>query len=284
MPQAWKCCPLGAYIRWNSLVRDFPQKAFVLRWRRDATIKRKEAQVGPSHHLPRRALPRDRGTEKLLELPQKRGRPPDPEDDAEEGAEAAEKGELDPYRLLDAVQFSLKLRQVEEYSDALDIANRILHPAFDDPPPRDRSSDPSRPKIERSKVKLGMVGMALERRTFAQEMLEDAVESIHGYTDSSPVVGEEIQGMLCDIMKRDGSLRRVHFPSSTLHYGRYDSVNKAICFIWGIWLVCGPTMAAMKYFLEKTYSFTTDFGNEASTGLLPDILDAFVLVDRARVS
>jgi hypothetical protein len=135
----------------------------VLRWRRESAIQTVPV-VRPNRPRPgplERECALQPGTEKLLELPQKR-RQLQSAIEVEEEDEAALLGK-DPYKLLDAVSFSLKLRQVAEYSDALDDASRILHPSFD-PPPRDRSADPSRRGVDRAKVKLDMVGLAIDRR------------------------------------------------------------------------------------------------------------------------
>ena len=102
---------------------------------------------------------------------------------------------MDPIRALDAIGFSLKLRQAAEFSEALGEAHIFNWTADFDPPARDRSKDPSRREIDRAKVRADVVGMAVERRIFAKEVADDNIESIRCYSDGSPVTGAEIQGI-----------------------------------------------------------------------------------------
>ena len=53
------------------------------------------------------------------------------------------------------------------------------------------------------------------------------VRSIHLYSDSSPVTGEEFQGMLIDVCEHDGDHRRVTLPGASLFYGTFSVVQKS---------------------------------------------------------
>ena len=276
LPMQLSSVRLGARIKWDKLVRDVPPKSAVDRWRREAAKSALVDRLNAHPVAPGAAEP-EREFRALLALPPlKRRQVGQPQGQQVPDDEESELGNLDPVRLLDAVSFSLKLRQVQEYSDALDDADRILNPSFEERPARDRSGDASRSTVLRAKVRVDAVGMSLGRRQFDQDRLDDSVQSIHGYTDSSPVTGAEFQGMLVDIVKYDESVRRVPLPASTLHYGRCDAVNKAMCFVWGVWLLFGPTRENMLYFRSKMRSFTTDFGTEAGCPMLPNVLDAFL--------
>ena len=129
--------------------------------------------------------------------------------------------------------------------------------------------------LDRAKAKVDVVGMLLERRIFAQEVAGDSIESIHCYSDGSPVVGAELQGMLADVVHRDRSIRKITMPGSTLHYGHCDAINKCLAFLWAVWLVAGPGPTTVRTFVWLVRSFTTDFGIEMGIVLCPDVLDAF---------
>ena len=264
---------LGRRIDWDSLVHSQPPRASVERWRRESGISRLPARAQPQH--PAEALsPADAAA---LELPRTfartdampkaaprtlRGKPLKPEQDA--------------MKMLDALAFSLKLRQRAELSDALDEAHRYNCEGDEEPEPRDRSHDPAKSTIDRAKAKADLVGALIERRLFAAEVAADDIESIHCFSDGSPVVGSEIQGMIAEVVHRDHSVREITLPGSTLHYGKCDAVNKCVVFLWALWLVVGPLRTMMEIFIEKTLSFTTDGGVEIGLVLTPDILGAFM--------
>jgi len=123
---------------------------------------------------------------------------------------------------------------------------------------------------------MDIVGMALERRMWAQEVKDDCVEAVNVYSDASPVTGAEIQGMIVDVVHRAGTVRRVTLPGATLQYGRTDAINKAMAFVWAVFLCFGPFHYTMQFFFDHVRSFTTDFGNEMKTVELPLVLPAFL--------
>ena len=223
--QVWKALPLGRRIAWKDFVPLEPPQSAVNRWRRDSGIN----AVRLPNQVAARGAP-DNATRKLLALPAKRG-PPD--DDAPEAPpRGARAGDLDPIERVDAISFSLKLRAVQEFSAAIQDADRYNRDDYEEPPPRE-GIDPVRSHIERMKVHLDAVGMALERRIWAPQRAGDSVIAINCYSDSSPVVGAEIQGMICDVMLTNNRMRRVTLPPSTVHYAHADMINKAMCFVWG---------------------------------------------------
>ena len=80
------------------------------------------------------------------------------------------------------------------------------------------------------------------------------------FTDSSPVTGEEFQGMIADIVFKNGSLRRLTLPDASLGYCNFDAVSKAVSLLWASWLVAGPSERRMRFFLGKVQSIVTDGG------------------------
>ena len=268
-PFDWKRVEVGRRMKWDDFIFAMPPKSFVVRWRKDSGINRRRTRpeaAEPSVQVQRRPL---------LELPPKKVRK-GANTSPEVAAGPNPRDSMDPIKMVDAVSCSLKLRQVEEFSDALDDATRYNHSGDDDPPVRDRTADPSRTTIERAKARLDTVGMNIERRIFAEEMAEDSIEAISCYSDASPVVGAEIQGMLVDFIHRDGSVRKTTLPGSTLQYSKCDAINKTLAFVWAAWLVCGPLLAGLEYFFSHVISMTTDFGVESHTLSVPWVLPAFM--------
>ena len=180
---------------------------------------------------------------------------------------------LDPIRIIQALLFARHLRCFAEFSSALDDAISYENP---DCEARSSSSDPSTASLFRGLERLDVVCMLLRRRQFKSWRLNDALRCINIYTDASPVTGEEFQGIVCDVLKRDGSSVRITLPTTSLFYGLANAVNKTIAMLWGIFLVVGPVAADLRYFLSKVVAVTTDGGIEIGTILMPDIVDAFL--------
>ena len=274
LPAQLRHVPLTNPMRWENVFINAPCRADINYWRRKAGVsKRRTPEVAP-----RDQEPVSKGARAALRLPRNIDlsgydsdayAPP-------AAAGAQRKRKMDPIRALDAISFSLKLKQVAEFSDALDDAHVFNWRADHDPPPRDRSNDPGRTEINRAKGRADAVGMLVERRIWQQEVAEDNVESIHCFSDGSPVVGAELQGMIAEVVHRDRTVRKITLPGSTLHYGHCDAINKTIAFLWALWLVCGPLQSSLDYFLDHVRSFTTDGGIELGTALCPYVLPAFM--------
>jgi len=78
-------------------------------------------------------------------------------------------------------------------------------------------------------------------------MAIDSLEAVTLQSDASPVVGAELQGMIVEFIHKDGSIRRVTVPGSTLSYGHFDMVHKGVALVWGVWLICGPELRHLHY-------------------------------------
>jgi len=208
--------------------------------------------------------------EVLLELP-KRSR-------GHEGASHADdisrsKRDLDPLKMLRALAFSQYLKTPKTFSLAMGAAHAIDNPLA---APRDPTRDPSRSSLERALCRMDIVDILVERRHFHADRIFDRIDFIGFYSDSSPVTGEEIQGMLLDVILKDETHRRVTLPGASLPYGLFGSIMKSVTLLWACWLVAGPFFEHMSYFYSKCRCITTDGGAEIKTLDLPDVLKAFL--------
>ena len=273
LPKVIRRVSLGKRIAWQNLVPDQPVKSAVNYWRRQSQIGRRVVSVGP--RLPDRND--DLATKVVLRLPTTRSATGYASEGFEGPRQAlpGRKRELDPIRALDAVDFSLKLKQRAEFTDALDKAHVFNWKQDFDPPPRDSSDDPNKSDLDRAKAKADVVGMLIERRIFEHEVLQNDIASIHCFSDGSPVVGAELQGMIAEIVHHDRSVHKITLPGSTLHYGHGDAINKCMAFLWALFLVIGPIWTLMRIFTDHVESFTTDGGIELGIAQCPDILEAF---------
>ena len=265
--------PLSKRMTRFDFVPGFPEMSAVRRWRNDLGIRR------APNRRPRReemeAVPEDVVTKIMTELPV--GADQEEFVGSTRGATPSRlQDRWDPMKLINAVAFSLKLKDVNEFSDAIQESN--IYQADPDltPPERDPTEDCSRPSIVRAKCKLDMVGMQLDRRRFHAEVAAGDLDAINVFTDGSPVVGQEIQGMVADFVKKDGSVRRVILPGATLAYGHFDSRNKTMCLLHALWLICGPDEYHLQVACGKVSSLTTDFGIEMSTSDMPDCVAAYM--------
>ena len=81
-------------------------------------------------------------------------------------------------------------------------------------------TDPGSSTFERAAARLDALDLLLERRRWAADRECDLVRSVTLYSDSSPVTGEELQGMVMDIMKHDNNAvlrcRAPACPTATL--------------------------------------------------------------------
>lgn len=265
--------PLTLRTRPDSLVADFPPIASVMRWRRNLGVRRAPARVRGAEPAVDLQAVKDRI---MLELPPS-GVQLQVGGSAPSGNRPAKLDKrCDPLKTLNAVAFSLHLRNVEEFSDALQDAALYDADPAGTPPERDRRSDHSRRNIERNKAKLDIVGMLVQQRKFHAEVAAGELDCINVYSDGSPVVGKELQGMVCDFCYKDGRVRRVVLPGASLDYGHFDAQNKTLCLVHAIWLICGPDAYHMEAAFGLISSLTTDFGIEIRTADMPNCIKAYL--------
>ena len=130
--------------------------------------------------------------------------------------------------------------------------------------------------MDKALARADVVAMFLQRRQFKKLRQEDSVRSISIYSDGSPVVGAELQGMIIDVNFYDNTTEQFTLPGSTLAYGFSDSMSKSVALLHALWLVAGPTEDDLRWACSKVMSFTTDFGVEMHLLEAPDIIEAYL--------
>ena len=113
--------------------------------------------------------------------------------------------EQDPIKLVDALGVLQHLRGPTMFSELLDDAGEYLA-ANDSLIVRRRDEDPARSSLQRALSRADIVALNLERRRFHHWQQHDLIKSLHLFSDASPVVGHELQGMLIDVVLRDRSV------------------------------------------------------------------------------
>ena len=160
------------------------------------------------------------------------------------------------------------------FSAAMNAANRFDHPDSD-MDSRDDKADPRRTGLDNTVRKLDVMDLLLFRRKLHADAAHDMIVAINLYSDSSPVSGSEIQGMLMDIHRRNDDNERIELPGGNLSYGQFDAVSKSMCLLHALWLVAGPDAQTIRYCLRKVASITTDHGTEMHTLEMRDVVDAY---------
>ena len=187
------------------------------------------------------------------------------------------RAEIDPVRVIRAINVAQNLRQPALFQEVLEGRVDYLGMEASDIDIRhDYTLDPTRRTMDYALARADVVSMNLQRRQFHQWRKEDRVRSINVYSDASPVVGAELQGMIIDVNMSDGPRERIVLPGSTLAYGFASSMNKGIAMVHALWLVGGPSADDLRWICGKVRSFTTDFGVEMHLLEAPDMVDAFM--------
>ena len=180
--------------------------------------------------------------------------------------------------MINATFFRRRLRSGRDFTEAADDAWRFQHPESDDEEAeRDATFDPRRSSLERSMAKVDILDMLLLRRLFHALCQFDLLFSVNIWSDSSPNSGEELQGMVMDIMLVDGTHERIALPAASLVYGMFDSVSKTMAIVHAIWMIAGPDHATIAYVCSKVMSVTTDFGTEIHTLEMVDVTRAYCM-------
>ena len=186
------------------------------------------------------------------------------------------RAEVDPVRKLRAINVAQHLRQPALFQQVLEGAIDYLGMEEGNEIEHDYRLDPSRGTMDKSLARAVVVAMNLQRRLFRLWRRDDLIRSINIYSDASPVVGAELQGMLIDVNFKDNSSRRLTLPGSTLAYGFAGSTSKSVALVHALWLVGGPRADDTRWLCSMVRSMTTDFGVEMHLLEAPDIIDAFV--------
>ena len=185
--------------------------------------------------------------------------------------------QADPVRLIEAINVAQHLRQPDLFRTVLEgcmdylgleESNHAIAHDFD--------LDPSRSTMDKALARADVVAMNIQRRQFHAWREADAIRSVNIYSDASPVVGAELQGMVIDINLNDGTTERMILPGSTLAYGFTGSLSKSVALLHALWLVAGPTAEDVRWLNTKVRSMTTDFGVEMHLLEAPDLVDAYM--------
>ena len=193
LPRLVRSVPIALRMAWSELLPGHPSKAVVEKWKTERAIRRRRKATDATSTETDQAA----WENKLLELP-----PGAEEQDGPPVDARTNRGfkKFDPIQLLDALCFCRHLRSLWDFSDALDDAWGYGN-GDDLDKPRDKSKDPKRSLLLRSQGRVDTISMLMSRRYFEADRLLDLIRAICIYTDSSPVTGAELQGMIIDIWK-----------------------------------------------------------------------------------
>ena len=199
---------VAIYRRWAdpaSFIANLPKKTVLKRWRK--LDQHQEVVLTDSDE----SAPPKIGelSDPLLYIPPDRisqGRVP-------RGRTVQGRAPVDPVRLVHALGVVRHLRSPKLFVVALDDTYEYL---FQDQEvePRENKGDPSRRTLQRAMARADFVSMSLTRRMFHKWRQDDAIKAINIYSDASPVVGVELQGMLIDVSLKNGEVIRLILPGS----------------------------------------------------------------------
>ena len=266
-PMCFRSVKLSGRSDLGALLPDAPPLAAIPKWKQKVVNRASGAQGGAGqdgNSVLYEAM--------LLELPPEKftastaSRPA-----ARRGA--ASRPEIDPIMVINAAGFTKFLRSKRDFTEALGAAQHYDNPDAEEP--RDGGNDPKRSKLEDTQRRLDVIDLLLMRRKLHADAATDNTLAINLYSDASPVAGEEIQGMLCDIHRKNGDNERVELPGCNLSYGLFDAISKSVCLLHAFWLVAGPDPDTIRYCLHKVISITTDFGTEVHTIEMVDMVAAY---------
>ena len=186
--------------------------------------------------------------------------------------------EIDPIRLVDSLAICQHLKTTRAFQEVIDDVVEYL--SENNPIPgtiqRRRDLDPARTSLMVALARSDVVAMNLTRRFFRKWRVEDSIKSIHIYSDASPIVGYELQGMLIDVVFKAEDTLRLVLPGSTLSYGHTDTLSKGVALVHALWLISGSSEADLAYCCSNVRSLTTDFGVEMHLLEVPDISTAYI--------
>jgi len=210
-----------------------------------------------------------------LKLPERRAKLVNAGQDAPQGSREQKRFPVDPLHLIRSLSFSKFMRDQRDFSDALNAADEFGKKLDRGTSQRNTSDDVSRTARQTAFTRADILGMLLQRREFKANRLCNKIQTIHLFTDASPVTGEELQGMIMETILFGMQVIRDVLPGSTLAYGQFGAISKTIALYYGLWLVAGPFFCDMAWLVAKVKAIVTDGGNEARTVELPDIVRAF---------
>jgi len=269
-PHVFRSVRLGVRTDAKMVFQPYPSLKTIADWRREDGISR--VDLGAS----RRRAAEKSYEDILLELPPEKRRRRGGSGPTGAPSGGVKTPAMDPIHVLNALGFAKFLRTPRDFTPAMGAAFKYDNPDCEEEE-RDSSKDPGRSTLDDAFTKLDIVDLLLLRRRLHADASVDAILAINVYSDSSPVSGEEIQGMLIDITRRNGDNERITLPGGTLSYGLFDSVSKSICLLHAFWLLAGPDVETVQYMCDKVVACTTDFGTEMHLLEMRDVTRAYCL-------
>ena len=185
---------------------------------------------------------------------------------------------LDPVVIFKAVKFGVHLRNVRSSPDALvDAIDCVTEDAAVASALAVPSEQPKPTAVYDARQRVDAVSMLLERREMAELYAErETVESMHLYTDASPVTGTELQGQILEICLITKIIMTLILPGVALHYGHAGIAYKALALLWALYLIVGPCLEILSWVLTSIRSTTTDMGSELGLLCTPNLLPQFL--------
>ena len=192
----------------------------------------------------------------------------------------AEKNQTDPVLLLNYLKCSSHLRNM--HSIDVSIKDAITAACVDDNLKEQvleqMPETPGYTIIHDTRLKLDSIAMNSERRWFNQlfRLRPKDLISVHLFSDGPPVTGSELQGMILQLVLKDGEVRNMILPGVDLHYGSYGLLDKFVAFMWVFHLSVGSEYEVLEWVLSKVTSITTDMGTELGLTDWSDLMRAFL--------
>jgi hypothetical protein len=191
------------------------------------------------------------------------------------GAEAR-----DAVQIFKHLKFSRHLKDISKADECLQDAlvsacasEDLIHTINDQLP-----DSPRREALRQARLRLDAVTMNVERRYFQNiiQNKKEEIQSIHLYSDGSPVSGAELQGMVMEFCMTIGTIMTVVMPGVMLHFGGTRLIDKAIAFIWSLHLMIGISLEHLQWICDMIQSITSDMGTEIRLVDTPNILRAWL--------
>ena len=265
---ALKCAAVSKNNKVSHFVLGFPLYRNVKKWVQQ--MLRDDSQR--EHILEDDAAPHTFGP--MLELPA--GTPDNPQS----GRIWQGREQHDGIALLKWMRFSRHLLAQRSVSEAIDdgldagIEDENVKSAAQD----SRSRVPAADVLIRGRLKLDATAMALERRMFKDIILNRSGElvGLYLFSDGSPVTGQEIQGMLMDLVWKDNLITRFVLPGIALAFGAFGLMSKAFALLWSWFLVVGPWEYGLNWIASHCRCITTDMGTELEMLMVPNFIRGFL--------
>ena len=137
--------------------------------------------------------------------------------------------------------------------------------------------------LRKARVRLDCVAMMCWRRLFSTMDLSSTWFQL--WIDGSPQWrGREMLAMSFEVVVPGEYYQRKLFPVVALRSSQLDACSKAMCLLWAIFLLVGPSAAAVRQFLSRVRCIVSDCGVERKIAELPDIVDDFFWFIGARAT